>query len=142
MSSNARRFSKSKDDQKLLEAPKKRDRSAKPLVLVRLPGAGRACVARVPVVGEVIWGLVEKYTFGPYPTLYTGAAWESIPCTVMNIRDKDIVISMYIPDELETKDDWKPPSGPVMLLSPRIDNHCGEREKDDPYHETRWNRRS
>lgn len=142
MSSNARRLSKSKDDQKLLENPKVRDRACKPLVLVRLPGASRATVAKVPVVGEVIWGLIEKYTLGPNPVMYVGSVYESIPCTVMTIRDLDIVVSMYIPEELETKEGWKPPSGPVTLLCPRVDNHCNERDEDDPYFQTRWSRRS
>lgn len=132
MSSNARRYSKSKDDQKLLEEPKRRDRSRKPLVLCRVPGPGRGTVMRVPVVGELIYGLVEKYTLGQYPTMYIGQAWESVPCTVISIREKDVLVSLYIPEELDTQQ-GKPPSGPALMLTPRVDNNCEERENDDPY---------
>lgn len=137
MSQNARRLSKSKDDEKLLENPKQRDRSKKPLILIRLPGPGRATVGKVPIVGEVVWGIIEKYTFGENPSLYTGPAWESIPCTILDIREKDVLISLYVPTDMQHE------AGRALVLKvPRVDNHCVEREKDDPYHDAKWNKRT
>lgn len=144
MSLKARRLSKSEDDKQLLESPKVRDKSRRPLVMCRVSGPGRGVVMRQPVVGEIMYGLVEKYTFDKNPLLFMGPAWESLPCTVLSILEHDIVVMTTVPDDFETKDGHGWPPGPMKLKVPRIDEINGERPKDDDdkYKSAQWYRRT
>jgi hypothetical protein len=96
----------------------------------------------VPVVGEIIYP-IEKYSVERDPMLFTGAAWDSLPCTVIEVREHDAIVMAVVPESFETKDGHGYRSGPIKFKIPRIDESNGERPKDEGEQAAKqWRRRS